>query len=196
VTEKQETIVVDKNRKRALWALVIVSFMLPVSIWLLLLGFQPGRPDMSWALVIFGAVGLVAFAASAMVIISTMRAPWRLELSQSHLTVYAPTYDLALRWEQILGIGVDKVNRRLGCVLAFEDVAAVVQGASFHSGNKRPNAVTSAVAMQTRMEESHDQLGYHYGIPGRLLELQAEALAELLSNGRTGQLWQEGEEPQ
>jgi len=195
VIEKQGTIVVEKNRKRALWALAIVSFMLPVSIWLLMLGFQPGRPEMSWAMMAFGAVGLVAFAGSAMAIIHTMRAPWRLELSRSRLTVFAPTYDLAIRWEQILGIGVDKVDRRLGCVLAFEDVAAVVQDASFHSRSNRPNAVTSAVAMQARMEENYEQIGYHFGIPGRLLELQAEALAELLSKGRTGQLWREGEEP-
>ena len=196
MTEKQETIVVEKNRKRALWALAIVSFMLPVSIWLLLLGFQPGRPEMSWAMMTFGAVGLVAFAGSALAIIRTMRAPWRLELSRAHLTIHAPTYDLAIGWDQILGIGVDKVDHRLGCVLAFEEVAAVVQGASFHNRKSRPNAVTSTAAMQARMEENYDQTGYHFGIPGRLLELPAEALAELLSKGRTGKLWQEGEEPQ
>jgi hypothetical protein len=196
VTEKHETIVVEKNRGRALGALAIVSFMLPASIWLLLLGFQPGRPDMSWALVTFGAVGLLAFAGSAAAIIHTMRAPWRLELSQSHLTIYAPTYDLTIGWNQILGIGVDKVDRRLGCVLAFEDVAGVVRGASFHGRNNRPSAVTDAAVMQARMEENYNQVGYHLGIPGRLLELPAEALAELLSRGRTGQLWQEGEKPQ
>lgn len=193
MTEKQETIVVEKNRRRALGALFIVSFMLPISIWLLLLGLQPGRPDVSWALVTFGVVGLVAFAGSAAAIVRTMLAPWRLELGQSHLTIYAPNYDLAIRWDQILGIGVDKVERRLGCVLAFEDVAAIVQGASFHSRNLRPSAVTSAGAMQTRMEENYNQVGYHFGIPGRLLELPAEGLAELLSQGRTGQLWQEEE---
>jgi hypothetical protein len=193
---RQETIVVEKNRRRALGALFIVSFMLPISIWLLLLGLQPGRPDISWALVAFGAVGLVAFVGSAAAIIRTMLAPWRLELGQSHLTIYAPTYDLAIRWDQILGIGVDKVDRRLGCVLAFEDVPAVVQGASFHGRNNRPSAVTNAVAMQARMEENYNQIGYHLGIPGRLLELPAEVLAELLSKGRTGQLWREGEEPQ
>jgi hypothetical protein len=170
--------------------------MLPVSIWLLLLGFQPGRPDMSWALVTFGALGLLAFAGSAVAIIRTIRAPWRLELGQAHLTIYAPTYDLTIGWNQILGIGVDKVDRRLGCVLAFEDVAGVVRGASFHGRTSRPSAVTNALVMQARMEENYNQVGYHLGIPGRLLELPAEALAELLSKGRTGQLWQEGEEPQ
>lgn len=196
MTEKHETIVVEKNRKRALGALAIVSFMLPISIWLLILGLQPGRPDMSWALVTFGTVGLLAFAGSAAAIIRTMRAPWRLELNRTHLSIYAPTYDLAIGWKQILGIGVDKVDRRLGCVLAFEDVASVVQGASFHRGKARPSAVTNAAVMQTRMEENYDQVGYHLGIPGRLLELKAEALAELLSKGRTGQLWQEGDEQQ
>jgi hypothetical protein len=196
VTDKRMPIIVDKNRKRAFWALAIVCFMVPVSAWLLLLGLQPGRPDMSWALVIFGVMGLVAFIGSAIAIIHTLRAPWRLELNRSHLTIFAPTYNLAIPWNQILGIGVDSVSQRLGCVLVFEELPVVVQGATFHGNSSRPSAVTNATTMQARMEENYRELGYHLGIPGRLLEIGPEALAELLQEGRTGQLWQKEKESQ
>ncbi len=186
----KEPIIVHKNRKRAFWSLVIVGFMVPVSGWLLYLGLQPGRPDVAWALVVFGVFGLAAFSACAVAIIRTMRSPWRLELSPSHLTLYTPTYDLAVPWERVLGIAVDEVNGKPGCILVFDDVAAVVQGATFHGTANRPDAVTNAATMESRMKENNDGAGYHLAIPGRMLEAGPDGLAELLAQARRGQLWQ------
>lgn len=191
MTQSQEAIIVHKNRTRALWSLVIVVFFVPISIWLVILGLQPGRPDVSWSLVLFGALGVVTFTGSAILVIRTMRAPWRLEIHPAHLVFYTPTYDLTVPWDNIAGIAVDEVSRRLGCVLIFEDLAALVQGARFHSQASRPDAVTNARTMQARMEENLDALGYHLGIPGRILEMGPEELAGLLARACTGQLWTE-----
>ena len=53
------------------------------------------------------------------------------------------------------------------------------------------DAVTDAATMQARMEASFDDNGYHLAIPGRILELSPDELAELLAKARMGQLWQE-----
>jgi hypothetical protein len=184
-----ETHIVHKNRRRAFWSLVIIVFFVPISAWLVFLGLQPGRPDVSWSLVLFGALGILTFSGSAVLIIRTMRAPWRLELSPEHLALLSPTYDLEVPWDSIAGIAVNEVNRRLGCVLIFEDAAAVARSARFHHRSGRPDAIADAGTMQVRMEENFEQLGYHLAIPGRILELGPEELAELLVQGRTGELW-------
>lgn len=189
----QETIIVRKNRMRAFWALVIVLFMVPISGWLLVTGLQPGRPDIAWALVIFGLVGLAVFTASAVGIIRTMCSPWHLSIGPSRMTLYTETYDLNVPWDSIAGIVVDEVNRRPGCALIFKDPTQVVQAATFHANVQRPDAVTDAETMQARMQENSDELGYHLGIPGRLLELGPEALAELLARAQAGQIWLERE---
>lgn len=184
-----QPLIVHKNRRRAFWSLVIIVFFVPISAWLVYLGLQPGRPDVSWSLVLFGALGIVTFSGSAVMIIRTMRAPWRLELRPEHLALYTPTYDLDVPWNSIAGIAVDEVNRRLGCVLIFEDVVTVAQSAQFHHRSARPDAIADTATMQARMEENFEQLGYHLAIPGRILELGPEELAELLVQGRTGDLW-------
>lgn len=191
MTDSEKPIIIGKNRKRAFWSLVIVLFMVPISGWLLLVGLQPGRPEVAWALVLFGVLGLVAFVGSAVQIIRTMAAPWHLALYPSLLALYTPAYDLKVPWGNIDGIAVDEVNRRPGCVLIFGDVAAVAQDATFHAGTNRPDAVTNAATMRTRMEENMKLGGYHMGIPGRLLEKGPQELSELLVQARTGQLWQE-----
>jgi hypothetical protein len=193
VSRSKESIVVRKNRKRAFWSLVIVLFMIPVSAGLLYAGLLPGRPDLAWALILFGLVGILAFGASAIVIIRTMSAPWHLELSPSHLAVSAPTYSLTVPWDRIAGIAVDDVNQRPGCVLVFDDTVAVTGTAAFRGRSRRSDAVTDAGTMQSRLEANFEQAGYHLGIPGRLLEAGAEELAELLAKGRSGQLWKDGE---
>jgi hypothetical protein len=193
VTHNAEHIIVHKNRKRAIAALAIVAFFIPISVWFMFLGLQPGRPDVSWVMVLFGAVGLVAFAASAVSTIRTMRAPWHLALTPGCLTLYTSAYDLPVPWERVVGIAVDDVNRKPGCILIFDDVAAIARGATFHGSPAQEVAITDAAAMRARMQENYDELGYHLGIPGRLLEKGPEELAELLAKARTGQLW-EGEE--
>ena len=193
MTTDKETITVRKNWKRALGALAIVLFMVPVSAWILYLGLQPGRPDVAWALLIFGVVGLVAFSASAVAVLRLMRSPWNLALTPPHLILNTPTYDLTVPWQNIAGIAVDKVNRRPGCVLVLEDLGSTVRGAIFHGGWHRREAVTDAATMQARMEESFDRWGYHLALPGRILELGPEALAKLLAQGRQGALWQQRE---
>jgi hypothetical protein len=171
--------------------MIIVLFMLPVSGWLLYTGLLPGRPDVAWAMIIFGVAGLAAFAASAAAIIRTMRSPWHLALDPTRLVLHTPTYDLDVPWERISGIVVDDVNRKPGCALIFDDPAAVVQGATFHTASERPGAVNDAATMRTRLQENYERGGYHLGIPGRLLELGPHALAERLVMARTGQLWKE-----
>jgi hypothetical protein len=136
----------------------------------------------------------VAFGGSAILIIQTMRAPWHLAVSPAHLALYTPTYDLQIPWDCIAGIAVDEVARRPGCVLILEDVTAVVQRATFHGRSKRPDAVVNARTMQARLEENLDAWGYHLAIPGRILEMGPEELAELLVKGRTGALWRGEEE--
>lgn len=192
MTHSTKAIVVEKNRKWALWSLVIILGFIPISLWLMTLGLQPGRPDVGWSLVLFGVLGVVAFGGSAILILRTVRAPWHLEIEPAHLELVTPTYDLVVPWDSVVGIAVDKVNRRPGCVLVFEDVAAVSAGARFHRKSSRPDAVTNARTMQARMEENFDLWGYHFGIPGRILEMGPEELAGLLARARTGKLW-EGE---
>lgn len=193
MTQNQTSITVHKNKKRAFWSLVLIAFMLPVSLWLLVLGLQPGRPEIGWFMVLFGTAGLIAFGIAAFAVIGTMRSTWRLELNPAHLALYAPTYDLLMPWDGIAGIAVDKVGRRLGCALVFEDVSAAVQGATFHRKAAHPGAVVDAATMKVRMEENFNTLGYHLGIPDRILELDPEELAELLAKARRGQLWKEEE---
>jgi hypothetical protein len=192
VTHNQEPITIGKNRKRAFWSLAIILFMVPISVLLIILGLQPGRPDVAWSLVLFGAVGLLAFVGAAIAIVRTMRAPWHLALSPAHLALYTANYDLRVPWDQIKGIAVDEVNRKPGCALVFEDVEAVVKGAEFHVQTSRRDAVTDAATMQARMEENLAAVGYHLGIPGRLLEKGPDELAELMVKARTGRLWEEG----
>jgi hypothetical protein len=119
--------------------------------------------------VLFGALGVVAFGGSTILIIQTMRALWHLAVSSAHLALYTPTYDLQIPWDCIAGIAVDEVARRPCCVLIFEDVAAVVQPAEFHGRSSRPDAVVKPRTMQTRMEGSFDAWGHHLAIPGRIL---------------------------
>jgi hypothetical protein len=191
LTLSQDTIVVRKNWKRAIWSLVIVVFFVPISAWLVYLGLRPGRAEVSWSMALFGLLGVVAFGGSAILIVRTMRAPWHLEISPVQLSLYAPTYNLMIPWERIAGIAVDTVHRRLSCVLIFEDVAEVVQNARFHARYAQPEAVTNARTMQARMEANFSTLGYHLAIPSRILEMGSEELAELLARARTGTLWQE-----
>mgnify|MGYP005846263815 CR=1 FL=1 len=192
---QREAIVIHKNRKRALWALVIIFFMIPVSGWLLVLGLRSGRPEIGWSMVLFGALGLVVFGGSAVAIIRIMRAPWHLALTPEAFTLCSPTYDLRVPWDRIAGIAVAEVNRRLGCVLVFDDVAAVARSAVFHPNSRRPDAITGAAEMQARMEENLTLWGYHLGLPGRMLEMGPEPLAELLTRARTGELWRKEDRP-
>ncbi len=193
MTNQREPIIVHKNRKRAIWSLAIVIFMVPVSASLVLLGLQPGRPEVAWALVLFGIIGIVAFIGSAIRIVHTMRSPWYLELASQYLSLYTPTYDLDIPWDRIAGIAVDEVNRKPGCVLVLEDPAAVADGATFHPGSKRRDAVTDPATMQARMEQAFDNNGYHLAFPGRILELSPDELAELLAQARNGDFWREEE---
>jgi hypothetical protein len=192
VTHGTEPIVVRKNRKRAFWSLVIVLFFIPISGWLVYIGLRPGRPDISWALIGIGLVGLVAFGASTIRVVRTICAPWRLELVPSHMVLYTPTYDLEAPWDLITGVAVGEVNRKPGCVLIFEDAATVASRAKFHPAQaKRPDAVIDAQTMQARMEENFNLAGYHLAIPGRILEMGPDELARTLVKARTGELWQE-----
>jgi hypothetical protein len=193
VTQPPKRIIIRKNRKRASWSLAIVIFMVPISVLLVLLGLQPGRPEVSWALVLFGAIGIFAFIGSAIRIIHTMRSPWYLELTPHSLCLYTPTYDLDVPWDLIAGIAVGEVNRKPGCVLVLEDPAAVAANAAFHPGSRRQDAVTDTATMQARMEEAFDSNGYHLAFPGRILELSPDELAALLASARKGELWQEQE---
>jgi hypothetical protein len=193
LTQREGSIIVEKNRKRGAAALIIVIFFVPISVWLVILGLQPGRPDVSWALVLFGSLGVLAFGASGFLVIRTIRAPWHLEVSPSHLALYTPTYDLKVPWEKIAGIAVDEVNRRLCCVLIFEDVASLVQGAEFHGNSKRPDAVTGPGTMQARMNENFDLWGYHLAIPGRILEMGPEELADLLAQAKSRSMGDTGD---
>jgi hypothetical protein len=191
VQEIKEPIIVQKNRKRAFWALVIVLFFVPISGLLVFLGTQPGRKDISWVIVTFGVLGIVAFTWGAIMIVRTMRAPWHLELTRAGLVLYTPGYDLEVPWDDIAGIGVDSIGRKAGCVLVFEDAAAVAQRARFHGADASRGAVANAGMMQARMAQNFKELGYHLGVPGRILEIDAEQMAELLARARTGKLWEE-----
>lgn len=186
-----DTIVVEKNRQRAFWALVIVAFMSLVSLVLILAGVL-GRSEVLWTPVWLGTVGLLGFGASAIMIIQTLRSPWHLAVDPAGLRLRTQTYLLEVPWDNVAGIGVDEVNFRQGCVLVFEDPATVAEGTRFLARSNRPDIITGREAMLARMEENHQDLGYHLGIPGRILEMGPEELAELLARARTGALWAAG----
>lgn len=190
MADSTRPIIVGKNRKRATWSLIIILFMVPVSAAILVLGLQPGRPEVAWIMVLYGILGVVLFSASAVLIFRTMRAPWRLELTPQSLAVFAPAYDLSILWTGITAIAVHGVNRKPGCVMVFDDLAEVVQGATFHKSRSR-NALENAEEMQRQMEENYREAGYHFAIPGRLLEKGPDELAELLAAARMGDLWRE-----
>ncbi len=187
-----DSVIIRKNRRRALWSFVIVGFMIPVSGWLFYTGLQPGRPDVAWAMVLFGACGVVAFSLSAVAIIRTMRSPWNVSLDRSYLTLRTPAYELRVPWQRVAGIAVDVVNRRPGCVLVFDDAAAVSRNATFRLRPSHRDAVIDAATMCTRLEGNFREGGYHLGIPGRMLEAGPDELAELLAKARTGELWDDG----
>jgi hypothetical protein len=189
VTQKNDTILVEKNRQRAFWALVIVGFMALVSLVLLLTGLLGSQTGILWMPVWLGTLGLIGFGASAAIVVRTMRRPWHLAVDPEQLRLHTPTYRLAVPWDQVTGIAVDEVNFRLGCVLLFEDPAVVAQGARFHARSTNPEHVTDAGTMLARMEETYAKMGYHLGIPGRILEKGPEELAEFLTRARTGTLW-------
>jgi len=193
MTDDKNAIIVHKNRKRAFWALVIIAFFLPISGWLIYLGLQPERPDVGWSMVLFGGLGLIAFSASAYLILRTMRAPWHLKLTPERFCLYTPAYDLEVPWTRIAGIGVGEVNRRDGCVLLFDDVGSAAALARFHDRVQRPDAIHSAEMMRARMEENYEAWGYHLAFPGRILESGPEELAALLTRARTGELWRQAE---
>jgi hypothetical protein len=186
-----EPLILRTDRKPAFGSLTIIVFFVLISALLLFLGLQPGRPDVGWSLVLFGTLGLVAFTASGILVLRVMRAPWHLEIHPAHLILRTPAYDLTMPWEVIAGIAVDEVNRRPACILIFGDVAAVVERAAFHAKAQRPGAVTNAATMQARMEENFERWGYHLVIPRRLLEIEPDDLAGLLTKARMGQLWRE-----
>ena len=187
----RDIVVVGKNRKRAFWALVLVGFMLLVSLVLLFTGLL-NRSGVIWTLVWLGLVGAIGFGGSAGLVIHTMRSPWHLAVSPTHLKLHTPTYLIDVPWENVAGIAVDEVNWRDGCTLLFEDPTPVAETARFFAHSSRPDIVTDAATMLDRMKECYANLGYHLGIPGRLLERGPEELASLLSQARTGRLWQEG----
>jgi hypothetical protein len=186
------SIVVEKNHLRARWSLLLVGFMLVVSVVLLLTGLL-GSTGILWTPVWLGVVGIVGFGGSALLVVRTMRAPWHLAVSPTHLRLHTPTYLLQVPWDNVAGIAVDEVNWREGCALVFEDPARVAQGARFLARSTRPEVVADAATMLARMQDSYAHLGYHLGIPGRILEKGPRELAEFLSAARTGRLWPDGE---
>jgi hypothetical protein len=185
----RDIVVVGKNRKRAFWALVLVGFMLVVSLVLLFTGLF-AKSGILWTLVWLGLVGTVGFGGSAGLVIHTMRSPWHLAVSPTHLKLHTPTYVIDVPWENVAGIAVDEVNWRDGCTLLFEDATSVAENARFFTRSSRPDIVTDAATMLARMKDCYANLGYHLGIPGRLLEKGPDELAGLLSQARTGRLWQ------
>jgi hypothetical protein len=188
VTDTKETIIVEKNRQRAFWALAIIGFVFLISIVLLVTGLLNNK-GIIWPLVGLGTVGVIGFGASALRIISTMRSPWNLTLDPTRLMLRTQTYTISVPWENIASIGVAEVNFRPGCVLVLEDAAAAVKATRFHARSNRSTIITDADGMLARMEENFENLGYHLGIPGRVLEKGPKELAELLTEARTGELW-------
>ena len=186
-----ETVVVRNNRLWAWWALAMIAAGLFFSGWLLSISLRPGRASLSSMTGIMGILGLIVFSFCGWAAIRTLRAPWRLELSRTQLTFFTRAYDLSVPWERVSGIAVTEVDRRPGCALVFDDVAAAVEGARFHPVRAAQGAVASASQMRDRMEGSFRRAGYHLGIPARVLELGPEPLAKLLARARTGDLWQE-----
>ena len=184
-----EVIVIEKNRQRAFWALAIIGFMILVSITLVLAGAL-GREEVLWTPIWLGTVGLLGFGVSAVLVIQTMRSPWHVAVSPTCLKIRTQAYVLEIPWTQVAGIAVDEVNFRDGCVLLFEEPAAVAAAARFLVRSDRPDVVTDQETMLVRMRDNYENLGYHFGIPGRVLELGPEELAQFLVKARTGLLWQ------
>ncbi len=185
-----ETISVGKNWMWGTWVLAMTAIGLAASGWFLYRGLAPGRGGVDWTPVLLGLIGLIAFSGYALLIVRTLRAPWHLELNPDRLVLQAPNYVLQVPWEQVAGIAVGQVDGHAGCVLAFDDPEAVAQAATFRRGRVPAGSITGAKRMQVRMEENLRRHGYHFGIPGRILELGPEALARLLTQARTGELWQ------
>lgn len=183
-------LIVRKNRQRAFWSLVIVAFMSLASLVLILAGVL-NQGEVLWTPVWLGTVGLLGFGASAAMIVQTLRSPWHLAVDPGGLRLRTQTYLLEVPWNNVAGIGVGEVNRRAGCVLVFEDLAAAVEGTRFLARARQPDIVTDGDAMLARMEENYRILGYHLGIPGRILEMGPEELAKFLADARTGKLWQD-----
>jgi hypothetical protein len=193
VRREGNVIIVEKNRKRAFGALALICFMFLVSVVLLVVGLV-GKSGVLWTLVWLGLLGLLGFGGSAGLVIHTMCSPWHLAVSPTHLRLHTPTYVVNVPWENVAGIAVDEVNWRDGCTLVFGDPASVAQGTRFLARSTRPDIVTDAVTMLARMEDCYANLGYHLGIPGRLLEKGPAELADLLSKACTGRLWEQAEE--
>jgi hypothetical protein len=192
VKRERDRFIIRKNHVQALWALVIVAFMVPVSALLFVVGLRIGRPEVAWALVIFGVFATLAMLASAVALVRTLLAPWRMVLERGGFKLYAPSFDLDVPWEQVASIGVDKVLNRPGCVLLFSDAEVVAERAIFYPERARRDAVANAPEFLARMGESYENMGFHLGLPRRLLELGPEELAEVLTQACTGALWQEG----
>ncbi|HNS51020.1 MAG TPA: hypothetical protein PKO09_07540 [Anaerolineae bacterium] len=189
-----DTIVVRSNRLWGWWALAMIAVGLLFSVWLISISSRPGRAGLSSMTGTMGLLGLLAFAVCGWIVIRALRAPWRLELSRTRLTFFTSGYDLSVPWERVSGIAVAEVDRRPGCALVFDDLAAVVEGVRFHAAGAAHGAVVSAPQMQERMEASFRRAGYHLGIPARVLEMGPVHLAKLLALARTGELWQEAAE--
>ncbi|MGD8397245.1 MAG: hypothetical protein PVG11_00165, partial [Anaerolineae bacterium] len=179
----------EKNRQRAFWGLAIVAFMSLVSLILILTGLF-GSGGVLWVPVWLGVVGLLGFGVSAAMIVRTLRAPWHLALHPGGLRLHTPMYVLDVPWGQVTGIGVDEVSFREGVVLVFDDPAEVVSRADFYMRSSRPDLISDRATMLARMEENFEALGYHLGIPGRILEMGPQELAELLARARRGGLWE------
>jgi hypothetical protein len=186
-----DTLIVGKNRQRATWALVIISFMCLVSLVLILAGVL-GQGEVLWVPIWLGTVGLLGFGASAAMVVNTLRSPWHLAVDPGGLRLRTQTYLLEVPWQNVAGIGVNEVNFREGCVLVFEDATAAAEGTRFLVRARQPDIITDREAMLARMEENYRVLGYHLGIPGRILEMGPEELARFLADARTGTLWQDG----
>jgi hypothetical protein len=186
-------VVVRMNRRWARWALVLAALGVAASAFLIFSGLWPGRPNpgTGWLYAASGLVGAAAFIYAGGVAIRALLSPWRLEVSPSHLALLTPAYDLRVPWEQVAGIALANVDRRAGCALVFEDAAVVAAGATFRRPSGQESAVGSAVKMLERMQVTFRDLGYHLGVPERVLELKPEALARLLTQAKTGELWQE-----
>ena len=186
-----DTIVVQKNRQRGTWALVIIAFMCLISLVLIVAGVL-SRDGVLWVPIWLGTVGLLGFGASAAMVVSTLRSPWHLAVDPAGLRLRTQTYLLEVPWDNVAGIGVDEVSFRQGCVLVFEDPAAAARSTRFLARSTRPDIITDPETMLARMEENHGHLGYHLGIPGHILEMGPEDLARFLSEACTGALWQDG----
>jgi len=142
VKQEGDVIVVEKNRRRAIWALAIIVFMSLVSLALLGAGLL-GGDGILWTPIALGTVGLLGFGVAAWMIVSTMRARWHLAVSRSGFRLHTPAYPLDVPWENVAGIATNEVNFREGCVLLFEDPAAVAQTARFLVRSNHPEVIAT-----------------------------------------------------